>query len=144
MKKYLVLTILSLCLGYLMARFIFRIYDSDQTLAMSSNVSKYYFISVGEYGNLDDMQSSNTKLGKYIYINEDNIYYVYTCITKDNKLISKIEEYYSELGYSVGVKEYVLSDNDLNDTILGTDMLLKESNEIKEICRQSLLKYKEG
>lgn len=144
MKKYVVLTILSLLLGYLMARFIFRIYDSDKLLTMSSNASKYYFVSVGEYSNLEDMQNNNTKLGKYIYINENDTYYVYTCITKDNKLLSRIEDYYKELGYSISIKEYTLSDNDLDDTILGTDMLLKESNEVKEICRQSLLKYKEG
>ncbi len=144
MKKYMILTILSLCLGYLMARFIFRIYDSDRTLTMSSDVSKYYFLGVGEYSSLEETQNNNTKLGNYIYINEGDKYYVYTCITKDSNMLSKIENYYKDLGFTTNVSEYSLSDTSLFETISMTDMLLKESDEIKEICKQSILKYKEG
>ena len=144
MKKYVILTILSLCLGYLMARFIFKIYDSDRYLTVSSNTNKYYFLNVGEYNSLEEVENNNTKLGNYIYVNEDNKYYIYTCITKDTNMLSKLEEYYKELGFNTSVSQYVLSDNDLFNTISTTDMLLKESDEIKEICKQSILKYKEG
>ncbi len=140
----MILTILSLCLGYLMARFIFRIYDSDRTLTMSSNVSKYYFLGVGEYSSLEETQNNNTKLGNYIYINDGDKYYVYTCITKDSNMLPKIENYYKDLGFTTNVSEYSLSDTSLFETISMTDMLLKESDEIKEICKQSILKYKEG
>ena len=140
----MILTILSLCLGYLMARFIFRIYDSDRTLTMSSNVSKYYFLGVGEYSSLEETQNNNTKLGNYIYINDGDKYYVYTCITKDANMLPKIENYYKDLGFTTNVSEYSLSDTSLFETISMTDMLLKESDEIKEICKQSILKYKEG
>ena len=140
----MILTILSLCLGYLMARFIFRIYDSDRTLTMSSNVSKYYFLGVGEYSSLEETQNNNTKLGNYIYINDGDKYYVYTYITKDSNMLPKIENYYKDLGFTTNVSEYSLSDTSLFETISMTDMLLKESDEIKEICKQSILKYKEG
>jgi hypothetical protein len=144
MKKYVILTILSLCLGYLMARFIFKIYDSDRYLTVSSNTNKYYFLNVGEYNSLEEVENNNTRLGNYIYINEGDKYYVYTCITKDTNMLSKLEEYYKELGFNTSVSQYVLSDNNLDDIISTTDMLLKESDEIKEICKQSILKYKEG
>ncbi len=144
MKKYVILTILSLCLGYLMARFIFKIYDSDRYLTVSSNTNKYYFLNVGEYNSLEEVENNNTRLGNYIYINEGDKYYVYTCITKDTNMLSKLEEYYKELGFNTNVSQYVLSDNNLDDIISTTDMLLKESDEIKEICKQSILKYKEG
>ena len=144
MKKYVILTILSLCLGYLMARFIFKIYDSDRYLTVSSNTNKYYFLNVGEYNSLEEVENNNTKLGNYIYVNEDDKYYIYTCITKDTNMLSKLEEYYKELGFNTSVSQYVLSDNNLDDIISTTDMLLKESDEIKEICKQSILKYKEG
>ena len=127
-----------------MARFIFRIYDSDRTLTMSSNASKYYFLNVGEYGSLEEVENNNTKLGNYIYINEGDKYLVYTCITKDSNMLAKIENYYKDLGFNTDVSEYILSDSNLNDTVSMTDMLLKESDEIKEICKQSILKYKEG
>ena len=127
-----------------MARFIFRIYDSDRTLTMSSNVSKYYFLGVGEYSSLEETQNNNTKLGNYIYINDGDKYYVYTCITKDANMLPKIENYYKDLGFTTNVSEYSLSDTSLFETISMTDMLLKESDEIKEICKQSILKYKEG
>ena len=127
-----------------MARFIFRIYDSDRTLTMSSNVSKYYFLGVGEYSSLEETQNNNTKLGNYIYINDGDKYYVYTCITKDSNMLPKIENYYKDLGFTTNVSEYSLSDTSLFETISMTDMLLKESDEIKEICKQSILKYKEG
>ena len=140
----MVLTILSLCLGYLMARFIFKVYDSDRILTMSSNTSRFYFVSVGEYSSEDEMKNSNTKLSKYIYINEGDIYHVYTCITKDTDNLLKIENYYRELGFETNITEYVLSDSNLDETVSTTDMLLKESDEVKELCKQSILKYKEG
>ncbi len=127
-----------------MARFIFKIYDSDRYLTVSSNTNKYYFLNVGEYNSLEEVENNNTRLGNYIYINEGDKYYVYTCITKDTNMLSKLEEYYKELGFNTNVSQYVLSDNNLDDIISTTDMLLKESDEIKEICKQSILKYKEG
>ena len=127
-----------------MARFIFKIYDSDRYLTVSSNTNKYYFLNVGEYNSLEEVENNNTKLGNYIYINEGDKYYIYTCITKDTNMLSKLEEYYKELGFNTSVSQYVLSDNNLDDIISTTDMLLKESDEIKEICKQSILKYKEG
>ena len=72
------------------------------------------------------------------------IFYVYTCITKDSNMLPKIENYYKDLGFTTNVSEYSLSDTSLFETISMTDMLLKESDEIKEICKQSILKYKEG
>lgn len=143
MKKMIVITILSIVVGFLLSKLVFSEFDTN-VIALSKNTTKYYFILVGSYNDYDTMTTNTSKLGNYIYLMDNNIYDVYTCITKDINNISKITKYYTDLGYNVNYKEYSLTDNELSNNIDIVDSLLNNTNEVKEICKQSLNKYKEG
>ena len=145
MKKFLILTVLSLSISYLMARLIFVEYQSDRVVALSNNGYKFYFLQLGAYSSYDSMLENTSKLGNYIYMNDNDMYYVFTCITKDSNNVPKMENYFQSLGYSTYTKEFVLTDEELNNSINETDAIMSNTNEgIKELCKKSLEKYKEG
>ena len=145
MKKYIILTILSVGLAYIMAKIIFLEYQSDKVVALSSYSDKYYFLQLGVYSNYDSMLDNTTKLPNYIYMNEDNKFYVFSCISKDISNMNKVEEYYKSIGFDTYVKEFNLADDELSEVVDKIDVILRESNDgIKELCKESISKYKEG
>ena len=145
MKKYIILTVLSVVLSYLMAKVIYVEYQSDKVVALSAAGDKYYFLQLGVYSSYESMLDNSIKLSNYIYTNKEDKYYVFTCISKDIENMNKIERYYNELGFDTYKKEFNLDDNELSDTINKVDTMLKETNDgIGELCKMSILKYKEG
>ena len=145
MKKYIVLTILSVGISYLMAKMIFMGYQNDSVVALSNSGEKYYFLQMGVFSNYDSMLDNTTKFPNYIYMIEDDKYYVFSCISKDMDNINKIKDYYKNIGYDNYVKEFTLADDELSKTVDKVDMILKETNEgLVELCKQSISKYKEG
>ena len=145
MKKYIVLTVVSVLLSYLMAKIIFMEYKSDKVVALSASGDKYYFLQLGVYSSYDSMLDNSIKLSNYIYTEDDDKYYVFTCISKDIDNMNKMESYYKELGFDTYVKEFILDDNELSNTVSKVDLLLSETTEgISELCKKSIEKYKEG
>ena len=145
MKKYIVLTILSVGISYLMAKMIFMGYQNDSVVALSNSGEKYYFLQMGVFSNYDSMLDNTTKFPNYIYMIENDKYYVFSCISKDMDNINKIKDYYKNIGYDNYVKEFTLADDELSKTVDKVDMILKETNEgLVELCKQSISKYKEG
>ena len=145
MKKYIVLTVVSVLLSYLMAKIIFMEYKSDKVVALSKSGDKYYFLQLGVYSSYDSMLDNSIKLSNYIYTEDDDKYYVFTCISKNIENMSKMESYYKELGFDTYVKEFILDDNELSNMVSKVDILLSETNDgIGELCKKSIEKYKEG
>ncbi len=145
MKKYIILTVVSVVLSYLMAKIIFMEYKSDKVIALSKTGDKYYFLQLGVYSSYDSMLDNSSKLSNYIYTNSDDKYYVFTCISKNKENMNKMESYYKESGFDTYVKEFILDDNELSNTVSKVDLLLSETTEgIGELCKKSIEKYKEG
>ena len=141
MKKYIVLTIISLLLGYLMAKVIFIEYKNDSVIALSKPGEKYYFLQMGVYSSYESMVDNSSKLSKYIYTMDNGKYYVFTCISKKLENISKMEKYFNDSGYETYIKEFNLLDDELSETINYVDTL---DDDIKKMCDLSISKYKEG
>ena len=142
MKKYIVLTVVSLLLGYLMAKVIFMEYKSDGVIALSKTGEKYYFLQMGVYSSYESMMDNSSKLSKYIYTVNDNKYYVFTCISKKMDKIAKMEKYYNDLGFDTYIKEFILDDMELSDVVSEVDN--DTSEDIDKLCNRSISKYKEG
>ena len=57
MKKYLLLTILAISIGFFMGKLFLEQYDNYEGLKLtSSNGEILYFINYGEYDSFDDME----------------------------------------------------------------------------------------
>lgn len=148
MKKTIILIILSSLIGILLSYILFIQYKKDDNLLfVNTNTTKYYFISIGSYDSYETMIKNTKLLYEYIYNKEDNNYYVYSCLTKDKTNIPKIEGIYKDKGYIISIREYNLSNVELDRNITSLDLLINntdDTNSIKELCKETLLLYKEG
>lgn|SRR5574344_121980 len=146
MKKNIILVVLSIGVGYLLARFMFASYNV-KNISVTSPDDDFYFTQLGVFSSIDNMKTNTTKLTNYIYLEDSDLYYVFGCITRNIDNQTKIEKYFTDNGYSVYRKEYHLNNTNLKTNIEKFDLLLSatdDSASIKELCRQGLEIYKEG
>lgn len=127
---------------------MFNQYNIQEPIHLASNnSSKFYFIQLGAYSSYDSMITNTNKLESYIYLQNDNLYYVFGCITKNKNNLDKIEGYFKDNGYTTYRKEFNLSKESLEEEINKIDLILNETNDqssIKKLCIKGLELYKEG
>lgn len=137
----------ALITGLILGRFVLNQYDFNGKIISTINTSKSaYFIQQGVYSSKDSMEQNVTDVPYYIYMIDDNKYYVYIGITFLEENMDKIKGYYKQKGYNTYVKEINISNDDFITVLEQYDSLLKESNDsevIGMICSQVLNKYEE-
>ena len=67
-----------------------------------------YFFQVGAYTNLDNVIKAGYKYNSYIYVKDNDKYYVFIAISKNKE---KLKEYYDNLGIKTYIKELEISDD---------------------------------
>ena len=122
-----------------MSKLIFVGYLDDE-VKVSNTSNKYFFVQLGAFSTIDSMKD-NMKLSNYIYMNDNNLYYVFGCITKKSENLDKITSYFKNIGYNTYVKEFNISDELLSSSVDKTD---SSSDDISKICIDSIANYKEG
>ncbi len=146
MKKYLFPAISSLIIGIFMAYLLISGYDNANSITVSKNAEKVYYIQRGVYSTKENMENNMSDFEHYIYNVEDNMYYTYVGISKNKSNAKKIQEYYKQKGYDTYIKEKI-TDNTNFLIILGQyDELLASADgktTIEIICNQVLAKYEE-
>lgn len=140
MKKYLIIIIVSLFIGFLFSYYVIKEYD-DAVLPTFLNGKTVYLVQQGIYSNYDNMINNTKAIDNYIYEVKNDLYYVYLgmSLSKDNAM--KIQNIYE---FQTTVTTITLN-NEFIKTIEQYDSLLSETNDkdaIKEICKQLLSKYK--
>lgn len=140
MKKYLIIIIISLFIGFLFSYYVIKEYD-DAVLPTFLNGKTVYLVQQGIYSNYDNMINNTKAIDNYIYEVKNELYYVYVgmSLSKDNAM--KIQNIYE---FETTVTTITLN-NEFIKTIEQYDSLLSETNDkdaIKEICKQLLSKYK--
>ena len=147
MKKYLLLTILAISIGFFMGKLFLEQYDNYEGIKLtSSNGEILYFIKYGEYNSLDDMEKNTLNLENYIYNVINNKYYVYIAITNDNDNLVKLNNYYSKMGYNVITEEFLITNKRFLEVLKNYDEIIKATDDemvISSICSQILSKYEE-
>ena len=133
MKKYFIITVLSIFIGYIISKMIFIEYQSESVVSLGNT---YYFLMLDKYQSYDDMIMHSSKLGKYIYIYEDKVYKVFNCVSKSKENIFKAKDTYGGV-----IIEYKISDEELKNII---DLNDKDFSDISSSCENSIKKYKEG
>lgn len=147
MKKAYLPLILCLIVGFYMGKLMFSQYDDKQGLKLVSSMGdKLYFIQQGVYSSKESMEENTTNLAYYIYTVENDRYYVYIGIVKNEDNLEKLKEYFSSLGYNIYVKEFNINNDKFLIVLEQYETMLKETNDsktIKAICSQVLSKYEE-
>lgn len=145
MKKYFVTIIISLLIGFLLANFMLRQYDSTvKVIPTFKQNETIYLVQQGVYSSLESMKDNTKKLNYYVYTMKDGFYYVYVGMSLDSEIIKKIQNYYTDLKTETIIKTITSANNDFTNTLKQTDEILKETDDkdtIKEVINQILKKY---
>lgn len=147
MKKYFILVVLAVAIGFFMGKTFLEQYDSFEGIKLtSSNGEILYFIKYGEYSSMEEMEHGTITLSNYIYNEINNKFYVYIGITNDNDNLVKLTNYFSKLGYNVYTEEFLVTNNRFLEVLKNYDSILKNTDDdvvIASISSQVLTKYEE-
>ena len=97
-------------------------------------------------GRVVDVEKNTINLENYIYQINNNKYYVYIGITKNDEVLNKITNYYKNLGYNINTKEFYITNNKFVSEVENLDkvLLLTDDNVvIGEVISQGLNLYEE-
>lgn len=146
MKKFFPI-ISAIIIGICLAKFMFNQYNYNSPIStVFNNGTKVYFLQQGVYSNYESMQTALASFSYYIYTLEGDKYYVYVAITGSEENLEKLKGYYSNLGYSIYVKELSINNTEFLNLLEQYDTLLLKSSEnsvIEAITIQTLTKYEE-
>ena len=132
MKKTFLLSIFFISLGTISGSFLHTNYEVNLLSAFNEG-KQYYFIQEGVYSS-EEIMLENTKDIEVKLINEENNkYYVYLGITKDEENAKKIKEIYTNKGYQLYIKEVSLTNEEFYNNVEQFDLLIKNTNKEEEI-----------
>lgn len=130
MKKTFFLSIIFTLLGTLTGLII---NTNNKQIRTFNEEKKYYFLQEGVYSNEKSMLENTKELDVKLVINDNDKYYVYLGITKEEKLAQKIKEIYINKGYSLYIKEINLDNEEFYNNVTQFDLLIKNTNKENEI-----------
>ena len=132
--KNLKIIILALIISFFIGYFLIKNY-------LNSNQDITYGFVYGEY-NKEEFESKTISLSNYIYEIKNNRYIVYIGMTRNEKNISKLKEFYNKKGYSINIRNIEVN-NELKQIIENCDNLLEKVEDIKTIekIENKILEY---
>jgi len=140
-------TLLALITGLVLGKFVLNQYDFSGKIIPTMSASKNaYFIQQGVYSSKESMEENTKSFPYYIYMLNNDKYYVYIGITFLEENMEKIKGYYKQKGYTTYVKQININNEDFITVLEQYDILLKETTDsevVGTVCSQVLNKYEE-
>ena len=146
MKKYLLIIIISLVVGFFLSSFLLKQYDDYKGIMVYKEGEMLYFVEYGVFNNYNEMEANTINLENYIYKVDDNKYYVYIGITKSDEVVNKMTNYFKNLGYNTKVKEFYITNDEFISSINNYDVVLLSTDDnvvMGEVISQGLTTYEE-
>lgn len=146
MKKYLFTFIIALVIGFFLSKFFLGGYKNLDDIKVNTNSDELYFIQYGVFSTLESLEENTISLQNYVYNEDNNLYYVYVGITKEEENANKIVEYYKKLGYDTIIKKFGITNKKFLSILNNYDEVLKNTNDstaISSVISQVLVKYEE-
>lgn len=146
MKKYLLTFLLALVIGFFLSNFFIKQYDNYAGFKISRMGTELYFIQYGVFSSLESMEKETIELENYVYNIDNDMYYVYIGITKNEKNANKIMNYYKTLGYDTILKQYDIANDNFLEEVENYDNILlstEDQTAIASLINQILTKYEE-
>ena len=134
MMKNIKIILLALIISFFIGYFLISDY-------LNNNKDITYAIIYGEY-NKDEFEKETLKLNNYIYRINNDKYIVYLGLTRNEKNISKLKEFYQKKGYSISIGSIKVDDK-LKSLIEDCDILLEKVSEEETIekIENKILEY---
>lgn len=138
----------SIILGFLMGSYIFHAYDSNIKIKTTFKEQKevVYFLQLGVYSDLEKVKNSTKEFHNYIYIEDAGKYHVYVGMSENLKNVEKIKGILEQKGYTIYVKDMIITENDFLEKLKQYDEVLEKTTEeeaIFKVLEKILNEYKE-
>lgn len=134
---------LSIFIGILCGRTVFSQYRGNiQEVVV--NTEPIYLLQQGVYSSVESMEENTMSLSDYLYVKQDDKYYVYLGITGNKELADKLKNNYSNV--DIYVKENNISNQGLILKIRENDKTIQEESDKKNLLslsKKSLEIYEE-
>ena len=146
MKKYLLTFLIALIIGFFLSNFFLKQYDDYSGIKVSGTGENLFFVQFGVFSSLESLEENTLSLQNYVYIIQDNLYYVYVGITKLEENAEKIVNHYKNLGHEPIIKEFQIGNKKFLELLINYDNVLKNTDDdtvISSIINQVLIKYEE-
>ena len=147
MKKYFLLIILAISIGFFMGKSFLEQYDGYKGIRIASSTGDIvYFIKFGEFSSYEEMEKDTISLNNYIYNEVNGKFIVYIGITDSNSNLIKLTNYYNKLGYNTITEEYLVTNQQFLNVLNDYDAILESTDDevvITSISSQILTKYEE-
>ena len=108
--KFLIPIICSIILGVFLGKTFFSDYNTNE-IPVFNEGEKLYFVSLGSFATLDKLKESNKDYEEYLYVLEQDIYYLYGGITKLENIAKRIKTSYEKNYKQVSIKEINVNNN---------------------------------
>ncbi len=108
------------------------------------NTEPIYLLQQGVYSSIESMEENTMSLSDYLYVKQDDKYYVYLGITGNKELADKLKNNYSNV--DIYVKENNISNQGLILKIRENDKTIQEESDKKNLLslsKKSLEIYEE-
>lgn len=142
LKKIILTSILFIILGFLIGNKIFGNISNDYY----KNRETYYFLQEGVYTDEDILKNNLKKISQKVIDIQDDKYYVYVGITKDEEVAETLKKIYEEKGVNIYQKEKQIKSEEFLNNVNQFDLLIKETkdeDQILTIEEVVLANYKE-
>ena len=144
MKKKIIITLTILLIGIVLGTKIYSAKTSIENVFAEGRI--YYFLQEGIYSSKKIMEENTQNISPKIINYDNNKYYVYIRIKKDEENAKKIKKIYSDKGYNIYIKEVKLNNEEFYNNVTQFDLLINNtnnSNEILTITEVVLANYEE-
>ena len=132
MKKTFLLSSFFLILGTV-SGIILNTKYKDTIISTFNEGKIYYFLQEGVYSNEKIMLENTKDLETKLVNKENDKFYVYLGITRDEKKAKKIKQIYNNKGYQLYIKEVSLSNEEFYNNVTQFDLLIKNTDKKEEI-----------
>ena len=131
MKKKIFFVIVLISIGIILGT---KIYSAKTALEnVFSEGTTYYFLQEGVYTSETIMNENTNEISAKIVDYENNKYYVFLGITKDENNAKKIKKIYTDKGYNVYIKEQKLNNEEFSSNVTQFDLLINNTTSPEEI-----------
>ena len=134
---------LSILIGIICGKLVFSQY-SNNIKEVVLETQPIYLLQQGVYSSLESMEENTSNISDYLYVKQDDKYYVYLGVTSDKDIANKVKENYNNV--DIYIKENNISNEDLILKIKENDQSIQENTTKKDILslsKKSLEIYEE-
>lgn len=129
-KKFLTYVGIAVLSGLILGNLIYKQYEKEQNLDNDYNT---YLLQQGIYNSNSEMLENTKNLENYMFIEENNKYYVYVGISTKKDNAEKVKEVFSDNDIDVSIKRSIIDNIEFMSNLEQFDILLDSASTNEDI-----------